>query len=218
MTELLPSRLLMRFEVAIHRFEIAPTIDGDLSDWGDRYRLPPLSRVDGRDEWGEVCIGWDDSGLYIACRVEGKTQALRCDPQHFWKGDNLRVMTDMRDTRTIHRASPFCQHWYFLPTGGGRNGQDPVAASAKVKRANQHAPIVPPGRLPVASRIASTGYKLEAHIPAECLAGFDPSDNPRIGVYTMLEDGDHGQQSLTVGDDMPWWVDPSLWATGVLVE
>jgi hypothetical protein len=32
----------------------------------------------------------------------------------------------------------------------------------------------------------------------------------------MLEDGDHGQQYLTVGDDLYWYVDPSTWATAVL--
>ena len=32
----------------------------------------------------------------------------------------------------------------------------------------------------------------------------------------MLEDRDHGQQYLTVGDDLYWYVDPSTWATAVL--
>jgi hypothetical protein len=57
---------------------------------------------------------------------------------------------------------------------------------------------------------------LEARIPAECLNGFDPVEHPRIGLYYMLEDRDHGQQYLTVGDDLYWYVDPSTWATAVL--
>jgi hypothetical protein len=64
----------------------------------------------------------------------------------------------------------------------------------------------------------TTGYTLEAHIPAECLVGFDPVDHPRIGFYYILEDGDHGQQYLTVGDDLLWYVDPSTWATAVLAR
>lgn len=216
MTRLLPNRLLFRFEVPINRFERPPRIDGRLRDWDDRFRLPALSHIDGVAEWGDVYVGWNEGGLYVACRVTGKTSPLRCDPKRFWKGDNLRVMTDMRDTRTIHRASRFCQHFYFLPVGGGPGGRDPVAGSARVHRANEHAPPVPPGRILVAADVSRHGYALEAHIPADCLSGFDPVDNPRIGLCTMLEDADHGQQYLTVGDDMPWWVDPSLWATAVL--
>lgn len=216
MSQLLPNRLLFRFELPIHRFKRAPKIDGRLDDWDDRYRLPPLGGIDDASEWGDVYVGWSEAGLFVACRVTDKSSPLRCDPKRFWKGDNLRIMTDMRDTRNIHRASRFCQHFYFLPAGGGRDGEDPLAASAKVSRANENAPVIGPGRISVACEVTSTGYSLEAHIPADCLAGFDPLDNPRIGLYTMLEDGDHGQQYLTVGDDMPWWVDPSLWATGVL--
>lgn len=218
MTQLLPNRLLFRFELPIRRFDKPPRIDGRLKDWDDRYRLQPLGQIDDKPEWGDVYVGWDEAGLYVACRVSDKTRPLRCDPKRFWKGDNLRVMTDMRDTRNIHRASRFCQHFYFLPVGGGRGGHEPVAASAKVNRANQHAPLVPPGKIPIAAEVTPTGYALEAHVPADCLAGFDPVDNPRIGLYTMLEDADHGQQFLTVGDEMPWWVDPSLWATAVLTR
>ncbi len=216
MTQLVPNRLLFRFELPIHRVKHPPQIDGRLDDWDDVYRLPSLGKIDGAAEWGDVYVGWDEAGLYVACRVTNKVQPLRCDPKRFWKGDNLRLMTDMRDTRNIHRASRFCQQFYFLPVGGGRDGREPVAASAKINRANQHAPLVAPGAIPVAAEATSTGYTIEAHIPADCLSGFSPAENPRIGLYTMLEDADHGQQYLTVGDDMPWWVDPSLWAAAVL--
>jgi hypothetical protein len=218
MSELLPNRMLLRFEVPIRRRKHRLPIDGRLKGWDEAYRFPPLGRIDGAQDWADVYIAWDDDGLYVACRVRDKTHPLRCDPKRFWKGDNLRLMTDMRDTRNIHRASRFCQHFYFLPTGGGPDGRQPLAGAAKVNRATQHAPLAPPGSIPVAVEITAAGYALEAHIPARHLAGFEPADNPRIGIYYMLEDADHGQQYLTVGDDMPWWVDPSLWATGVLQQ
>ena len=64
----------------------------------------------------------------------------------------------------------------------------------------------------------NTGYTLEATIPAECLAGFDPGEHPRIGFYYMLEDHEHGQQYLTVGDELHWWIDPSLWPAAKLTR
>ena len=155
-------------------------------------------------------------GLSIACRVANKRRILRCDPHVFWKSDNLRLCTDMRDARTNKRATRFCQQFFFLPTSGGRKKDEPVAGTNKLKRARQDAPPVPVERIAVASRVSKTGYTLEAHIPAPCLSGFDPVEHPRIGLYYMLEDSDHGQQYLTVGDDLYWYVDPSTWATAVL--
>ena len=130
----------------------------------------------------------------------------------------------MRDARTIKRATRYCQQFYFLPTGGGRRGNEPACGAVKIKRASADAPCgtgFQPGknrshRFSVAARVTRTGYTLTAHIPASCLSGFDPDEHPRIGFYYILEDAELGQQYLTVGDDLYWYVDPSTWATAVL--
>lgn len=71
-------------------------------------------------------------------------------------------------------------------------------------------------RLRVAAEVNAKSYRLEAFIPAECMTGFEPREHPRIGLYYMLEDADHGQQYLTVGDDLLWYADPSTWAIAKL--
>ena len=91
-----------------------------------------------------------------------------------------------------------------------------MAGITEIARAREEPPRVPLERIGVASQVTARGYFLEAHIPAECLSGFDPVEHPRIGFYYMLQDTDHGQQYLTVGDDLNWHVDPSTWATAIL--
>jgi len=216
-TPLIPNRQLLRFEIPLRRRERPPTLDGDLDDWPEEYLLPATCRLDGQEPFAPVYAAWDEHGLYVACRVAGKARPLRCDPKAFWEGDNLRLCTDMRDTRDIRRASGFCQQFWLLPCGGGRDGRRAIAGSARIHRARENAPLVPPDRIPIAARVTAGGYSLEAHIPAECLAGFDPAEHRRIGLYYMLEDQDHGQQYLTVGDDLNWYIDPSTWATALLV-
>lgn len=216
MAEIIPTRFLFRFELPIRRFDPPPEIDGDLAKWNPRYRLPELHQIDGREGFADLYQGWSESGLFLAVRVRGKKRPLNCVPTQFWKGDNIRLMTDMRDARDIRRATRFCQQWYFLPTGGGKDGSRPVAASHRIQRAQGDAPLVPPGHVKVASRISAGGYTLEAHLPADAMSGFQPAEHPRIGIYTMVEDGELGQQYLTVGDDLSWFYDPSTWATGVL--
>jgi hypothetical protein len=214
---LVPNRLLFRFEIPI-RYRSAPRIDGTLDGWGDEYLLPDFAPLDGQGGFGRIWLAWNVSGLFLACRVEGRRSPLQCDPKQFWKGDNLRLMTDMRDARDIRRASRYCQQFYFLPAGGGPDGRTPVAGSARIHRATAHAPPVPSELIRIAGGLHGDGYTIEAHLPAEALAGFDPAEHSRIGLTTMLEDRDFGQHYLTVGDELNWHIDPSMWATGVLLK
>lgn len=218
MSPLVSNRSLFRFEIPLHRCARPPRIDGTLTGWEDRFLLPPLMRLEGLEPWGQVYVTWDQAGLYLACRVTGKRTALRCDPRQFWKGDNLRICTDMRDARQSKRAGRFCQQFYLLPAGGGRAGADPVGGSARIHRAQEDAPLLEEGRIAIAATVEPAEYVLTAHLPADGLSGFDPAEHRRIGLYYMLEDRDHGQQYLTVGDDLNWWVDPSTWATAVLTD
>ena len=214
---LVPNRLLFRFEFPL-RYRSAPAIDGDLSDWSDDHLLPNLGRLDDRPGFGRIWMGWNESGLYLACRVEGRSSPFRCDPKQYWKGDNLRLCTDMRDTREIKRGSRYCRQFYFLPSGGGHDGRSPVAGIAKVPRATENAPHVSGDLLEIAAKRTGQSYAIEAFIPAEALSGFDPDEHRRIGIYTMLEDAELGQQYLTVGDELNWNIDPSTWATAVLAR
>ena len=217
MTTLIPNRFLFDFEFPLHYRAELPTMADGLADWTDEDLLPQLGELDGRKEFADVWACWNGTGISVACRVTGKRRRLHCDPRSYWASDNLRVCMDMRDARTVKRATRFCQQFYFLPTGGGARKNEPVAGIARIKRAREDAPSMPAERIAVASEVTGSGYTLAARIPGECLSGFDPVEHPRIGLYYILEDRDHGQQYLTVGDDLYWYVDPSTWATAVLV-
>ena len=216
MTGLVPNRLLFDFEIPIRHRSEPPSLGGDLDDWDERSLLPDLCRVEGQRPFGRVYAAWSAEGLYVAAAVSGKQRTLRCDPAEFWKSDHLRLCVDFRDARNLKRATRFCQQFYLLPTGGGSRRNRPVAGSHPIQRAREDAPPVPAGRIPIGARVRSDGYALEAHLPADCLSGFDPDEHPRIGFYYMFEDREFGQQCLTVGDDLYWYVDPSTWATAVL--
>ncbi|MFQ5430634.1 MAG: hypothetical protein ACE5E1_10025 [Phycisphaerae bacterium] len=218
MNDLVPNRFLFKFEFPIRRCVTPPAIDGSFRSWDERFRLPDLHVLEGQRGFAEVRVAWDPDGLYVGVRVSGKSSPPRCDPKRFWKADNIRVMTDMRDTRTVRRATRFCQQFYLLPAGGGRQGRQAIAGGAKIHRATRDAPVADSGEIPIASKITRSGYTLTAHLPARTLHGFDPVENPRIGLLIVVEDLELGQQSLTVGDALNWWIDPSTWPTAVLTD
>jgi len=218
MNTLIPNRLLFNFEFPLrHRMEF-PRFTGDLGEWSDDERLPDFGALDGCRAFADVFACWNESGLAFAVRVEGKRLSLRCDPKQFWKGDNIRLCTDMRDARANKRATRYCQQFYFLPSGGGKRGGEPMAGVHAIQRAREQAPSIPVERIRIESRVSYRGYALQAMIPTECLSGFNPLDHPRIGFYYIIEDAELGQQYLTIGDDLNWYFDPSTWATAVLVR
>ena len=214
----IPNRFLFKLEFPLHHCKSAPKINGTLDGWSEAWKLPALHSLDGEEGFADLYAAWNEDGLYIGVRVTGKRRPLQCDPEKFWKSDNVRVMTDMRDTRNIRRATRFCQQFWFLPAGGGRDGRKAAAGADKIHRATDDAPLAKSADLDVASDVDRTGYTLTAHLSAAALNGFDPVENPRIGLLIMVEDTELGQQSITVGDDLNWHIDPSTWPTAVLMR
>ncbi len=241
MTDLVPNRALLDLEFPLHYRSSPPAIDGQLKGWTDEELLPAFSLLEDVEPFAPVWACWNESGLFVASRVDRKRLPLRCDPRQFWKGDNLRLCIDTRDNRQARRANKYCHQLYLLPTGGGPKKNQPIAGIGKMYGAQQQprletvrpefagqnvqVTIAHPssdGRtksdLTIAATLTAHSYQLEAFIPGRRLFGYDPTDHPRIGLFYMLEDGDFGQQFLTVGDDLNWHIDPSTWPTAVLAD
>lgn len=218
MLDLLPRRALFSFELPIHHCPQTPRVDGDVSQWDRKYLVPPLSELEGEDPGADVYWGWNEEGFYAVFEIDGRHTRPRCDPKHWWKGDGLRLCLDTRDARDIRRATRFCHFFYLLPLGGGAGGKLPVVGTHRMSRAKEPPPPVDTSLIKVAADVHRQGYTLEVAIPAVCLSGWDPSEHARIGVFYKVRDTELGDQHLTVDDEMGWNVDPSTWATGVLVR
>jgi len=61
-------------------------------------------------------------------------------------------------------------------------------------------------------------WRLELFFPAECLNGFDPETNRRLGFAYQVSAPDREGQFLGVGREFPVGENPSLWSTLELRE
>lgn len=216
MTGLIPNRFLFDFEFPLSYLSNAPALDGRLRGWSDPARVPALWEIDGRKGFATIWAGWNETGLFFGCRVSGKRRRPEGDAKRYWESDGLRVCVNMRPAPNLRRATRFCRQLFFLPRGGGRGAA--VCGSAPFQRARESAPDADPGDLHVAASVDADGYSLEGRAVRRALPGFDPVEHPRIGFFVIVEDSELGQQSLTVGDDLLWYVDPSTWATARLAQ
>ena len=123
------------------------------------------------------------------------------------------------ETRTtFHRASKFC-HWFILlPSGGGDDGEEPLANMLKINRSKDDSPSINRHKIDLNAKVTKTGYKLSAFIPGKALNGWDVNEQRNIGFNFSVVDRELGCQTLAVGPELPISEDPSLWQTLELVE
>jgi hypothetical protein len=183
-----------------------------------KYRLVSFAELERQALWADVRAAWNESGLALAVRVRGKKQPLWCRTTRPEDSDGLHVWIDTRDVHNVHRASRFCHHFLFLPTGGGRRSDQPVVQWLPIHRARAHPQAIPASGLQVRSEQRTDGYLLEAYVPGEALTGFDPAEHPRLGFTYAVLDRELGEQTFAVPSPMPYQEDPSLWATLELVR
>lgn len=218
MLDQFPRRALFQFELPIHHIARPPRVDGDISKWNRKYLVPPLVELEDEPAVADVYWAWHADGFYAAFDVPNRNGRLQCDAKEWWKHDGLRLCLDTRDARDIRRATRFCHFFYLLPTGGGKDGKRPVVGTHRMSRAKEPPPDVDVSLVKIAAHVERQRYSVEVAIPAACLSGWDPVEHARIGVFYKVKDTHLGSQHLTADDELGWNVDPSTWATGVLVK
>jgi hypothetical protein len=216
---LVPARFLIRVAHPCPYIKALPRPDDDrLLDLPEVCRLENFAAMDGKRNFADVRLAWNDFGLAFQVEVRGKDQAPQGDAGRPRGSDGATLWIDTRDARASHRASRYCHQFHFLPTGGGPDHDQPVFAQTKINRALHDAPLASAAGVPFRCVHRAGGYVLEAFLPAAILNGFDPEHNPRLGVYYGIRDVELGEQVLSVGPEFPYWEDPSLWSVLELVR
>ena len=209
--QLLSPTFLFHFAIPCKRREALWSKSGVQLE--EEFLLPNLAALEGRPSAAEVRAAWNEGGLAFNVRLAGKRQPPWCRDSRLEDSDGFHVWIDTRDTHNVHRASRFCHRFVFLPSGGGRRLDEPVADQLLINRARENARPIRPGTLQVRGEKRADGYSLECHSPADALTGFEPAEYPRLGFFYALSDRELGWQTLGVGPEFPFTEDPSLWAT-----
>ena len=222
MDTLIPSRFL--FRPAALCPQVQPTFLKKGESWAstglklpDACRLQSLVELEGRRSWADVRAGWCDAGLAISLRVAGKKRPPSASEDRPFDSDALEVWIDTRDTHNVHRASRFCHHFVFLPIGGGRKRDEPLALQFFLHRARENAPRAATSDYRVRAEKRVDGYVLEAFISSRALTGYDPAEHPRLGFHYAVRDAEHGSETWCAPEGFPYREDPSLWGTLELV-
>jgi hypothetical protein len=216
---LIPHRFLLRMAYPCRYLKNIPSEDGHrLLDLPEACRIHNFAALDGQRNFADVRMAWNELGLAFQAEIRGKEQLPQADASRPRGSDGVTLWIDTRDARSSHRASRYCHQFHALPTGGGPERDEPDWSQTKINRALQDAPLADAGAVPFQCRRTRGGYRVEFFLPAAVLNGFDPEQNPRLGFYYAVRDGELGEQVLSVGSEFPYWEDPSLWSVLELVR
>lgn len=208
---LLAPTMLFRFAAPCHRADELWSAGG--VKLAEKHRLPCFGLLEERQPFADVRLAWNEKGLALNVLVSGKQQPPWCRDSKIEDSDGVQLWIDTRNTQNIHRAGRFCHRFAFLPVGAGRRLDEPVAVLLAINRAKESPREIEPRQLRIKSAQQADGYVLEAHIPADALTGFNPADHPALGFSYAVIDRERGWQTFSVGRELPFAEDPSLWAT-----
>jgi len=213
----IPHRFLFRLTLPCRFIPDVPREGDDLLDLPESCRVAEFADMDGRTPFADLRLAWNESGLGVQLEVRGKEMLPGGDATRPRQSDGLSLWIDTRDARNAHRASRHCHQFHFLPVGSGPERDEPTFLQSRIHRAQQDAPLATAGMVPFRCRRRVSGYLLEAFLPAAVLNGFDPEQNPRLGLYYVIRDSEKGEQALGVGSEFPA-EDPSIWSVLELVR
>jgi hypothetical protein len=216
--QLVPTRFLFRVSHPCPYVPGIPDDDDELFQLPESCRLDSFSSLDGRREFADVRLAWNENGLALQVEVLGKDRPPEGDADRPRHSDGVSLWIDTRESRGSHRASRFCHQFHFLPRGGGEERDQAVFVQSKINRALADAPLAPAGSVALRCRVRGSGYRVAAFLPAEVLAGFDPTQSPRLGVFYVVRDAELGEQALGAHADLPVAEDPTLWGVLELVR
>jgi hypothetical protein len=216
---MIPNRFLFRVAYPCLYVADLPREGGDdLLDLPETCCLENFADMDERRNFADVRLAWNERGLALQVEVKGKEQPPVGDVARPRQSDGVTLWLDTRDARTSHRASRYCHQFHFLAAGGGADKDEPVFVQTKINRALQDAPLALGSEIAFQVLNIKGGYRIETFLPAAVLSGFDPEQNPRLGVFYAVRDQEHGEQTLGAGTDLPFADDPSLWHVLELVR
>lgn len=215
----IPYRFLLRIAYPCRYLKEMPLEDADrLVELPSECRIDNFAAMDSAQNFADLSLAWNELGIGVQLEVRGRDQPPQADAARPRSSDGLTLWLDTRDARTAHRAGRYCHMFHFLPAGGGSDRDEPVFLQEKINRATEDAPLCKPSEVPFHCEGIKGGYRLEAFLPAGVLNGFDPEQNPRLGVFYAVRDAERGVQLLTASEEFPYWEDPSLWSVLELVR
>ncbi len=209
---------LEKKSVDIKKAKSAPTIDGDLGEWGkaEAYVVKGFDRItSGAPKWtgdkdlsSEGKFMYDSDNFYIAIKVtDDKPFKVNKKDADIWNADAVEIAMST-DSTLDPKRNRYLRNDFQIGISPGDNGSAPMVWSWQLQSQISGAKV--------ATKKTSDGYILEVSIPWSGLRTVAPKSGQTVGFTFAIDDADDADdretQQVYSGDNL-FYKDPSVWGT-----
>ena len=211
------------YSVAGIYLDSAPTIDGNLGDWGlDKYSVDNVVygadlRNSPSDLSGTVMVGWDEDYLYIGMRVRDDEYVQKATGINLFKGDSIEILLDTDVSGDYYLKNLDGDDFQLgISPGSPKPGDDYEAylwfpRSLEGKRSN----------VKIGAETLEDGYRIEVAIPWSIFE-VTPKNGKHYGFAVSISDndksGENVQQSMVSNVPTRRLTDPTTWGDLTLIN
>jgi hypothetical protein len=209
--------------ISAEYLSIAPTIDGSWEEWTSKQYPARAVAYGGGNRSGDADleasfrIGWDNSYLYIAVKVNDDKYVQNAAGADLYKGDSVEILLDTNLMGDFYERALSADD-YQLGLSPGKGG------TSEAKEAFLWFPRSKTGGLSgveIGAEGGDTLWRLEARIPWSDL-GVSPAEGKRFGFALSVSDNDNTesnvQQSMVSSVAGRVLTDPTTWGDLVLTR
>lgn len=213
---------------------------GTLEPWpfSTSALLPHFAELGGFETHWSVHSWWSEAGLYFQLESFSKKERSQKLPAPGSTLEGLKVWIDTRCSPNVHRATRYCHCFQFYPDASltpppsfieklllESNGSESVKARNSkahgilydIPRARQTPDPIHREDIQVRSSRLDQGCILQSFVPSKCLTGYSPLEFDRISLFYDVYGGGDSVQSMSLGPELRYMEDPSLWIACTLV-
>lgn len=171
------------------------TINGNLSDWSEIFRLPNVraSNTIGMERSTtpppNVFIGWRDEGLYLAFEIfDTNVESMPADGR-WWTRDNIEFWISTRPVASDQQVyNVFCHQFFYVPRSNPANGAFGTIGQWHRPGDALQSNLIPHSGIVQQTRIHPDRYTVEMFVPASALNGWSPRENPEMAFNLHIRD------------------------------
>ncbi|MGC4032976.1 MAG: hypothetical protein QM754_14815 [Tepidisphaeraceae bacterium] len=166
---------------SVVKLERPITINGELSDWSEAFRIPGIRRTQtvgiGRSDVRapNVYMAWHEEGLYAAIEVFDPYIETVPSSGRWWTRDHVEMWVS---TKPVESQAPIynsnCHQFFFVPEVNPVDGRLGVVGQWHRPGDAIAENLIPHPTIQQVTRILPGRYVCEMFIPASALHGFEP--------------------------------------------
>ena len=174
-----------------------PVLDGNWDDWSTKqYSIGSITY--GRSNWsgksdlmGSFRIGWDNTNLYIAVKVNDDAYVQNASGADLYMGDSIDLLMDTDLYGDFYQDS---LSWDDFQLGLSPGNPD-VNGTREAFLWYPHGSAGSRTQVQIASINFESGYRLESYIPWSVL-NTTPASGKHFGFAISISDNDNGDQNV----------------------